>query len=88
MTNSIKAICSEYTDDFLFSQDSSPNGSPLKIIVNIKYEYIPELIKFLHNYGYRYTTSNQKGKYYSFVHFNLVDKSILDFRNSNSKEEI
>ncbi len=85
MTNSIEAICSEYAEGSLFSQEVSHCGFPVKIIVHIRYEYIQELSKFLSNYGYEYSTNKQSGKYYTLVHFCLVRKSLIDC--PNFKEE-
>ena len=88
MTDSIEAICHEYAEDALFSQDVSECGAPLKIIVHIKYEYISELTKFLSNYGYEYSSNKKSGKYFTLVHFQLLNKKIIDCNNQDRLGEI
>lgn len=88
MTHSIESICHEYAEDSLFSQDVSECGAPLKIIVHIKYEYIAELSRFLSNYGYEYSSNKKSGKYFTLVHFELLNKKIIDCNNQNRRGEI
>jgi len=83
MTHSIEAICHEYCEDSLFSQEVSHCGYPLKIIVYIKYEYIAELTKFLSNHGYGHSSNKRSGQYFTLVHFELLNQNIIDCNNND-----
>lgn len=87
MTHSVEAICHEFAEDSLFSQEVSYCGAPLKIIVHIRYEYIAELTKFLSKHGYVYSSNKKSGKYFTLVHFELLNK-IIDLNNNDQLGEV
>ena len=88
MNSTIENICYEYCEDVLFSRDTSHTGVPIKIIAHLKYEYIPELYKFLSNHGYCTARNKRSGKYYTLVHFEYLNNKVIDGGNSDMFEEI
>lgn len=88
MNATIENICYEYCEDVLFSRDTSHTGVPIKIIAHLKYEYIPELSKFLFNHGYSTARNKRTGKYYTLVHFEFVNQKVIDSNSQDLFEEI
>lgn len=84
--SSIENICYEYSEDVLFSQDISFNGSPVLIIVELESKYLSELSSFLKNYGYKIINRKNVGKKYSLIKFELINLSKYDkFFKKNDK---
>lgn len=88
MNTTIENICYEYCEDVLFSQDLSSGGMPLKIIAHLKYEYIPELSKFLFNHGYSTARNKRTGKYYTLVHFECFNEKVIDINSQDFLDEL
>lgn len=86
MTGSIENICYEYSEDVLFSQDVSFDGSPVLIILDVESKYIQELSSFLKNYGYRVIDRKNIDYKYSLLRFELINLSKYDkFFKKNDK---
>ena len=78
MTNTIENICYEYSEDVLFSQENSFDGSPVLIICHTQVKYIQELSCFLKNHGYQISSRKNTGKHFSLVRFELINLSHYD----------
>ena len=88
VNTTIENICYEYCEDVMFSIDCSPTGAPIKIIAHIKYEYINELSRILFNHGYHNARNKRTGKYYTLVHFEYLNKKVIDTNNLDLSGEI
>lgn len=87
VNTTIENICYEYCEDVMFSIDISSTGKPIKIIAYLKYEYIPELSKILSNHGYNYR-NKRSGKYYTLIHFEYLNKEVIDTNNIDLSGEV
>jgi hypothetical protein len=86
MTGSIENICYEYSEDVLFSQDISFDGSPVLIILEVELRYAKELSYFLKNYGYKIVDRKNIDNKYSLLRFELINLSKYDkFFKKNDK---
>lgn len=83
--NTVENICYEYTEDVIFSQDVSFDGSPILIIADIESKYVKELSGFLSNHGYKISQRKTIDKTFSLIKFELVNLSKYDkfFENNN-----
>lgn len=88
MTGSIENICYEYSDDVLFSQDVSFDGSPVLIILDVESKYIKELSSFLNNYGYKIIDRKNIDNKYSLLRFELINLSKYDQFFKKRKKDI
>jgi len=88
MDTTIENICYEFCDDVLFSQESSPNGSPFTIIAYVQKCYMGELSIFLHNHNYSLARVDNFGKYFSLVRFTLKTPSKLNSKTEEISEDI
>lgn len=86
MTGSIENICYEYSEDVLFSQDISFDGSPVLIILEVELQYVKELSSFLKNYDYKIVDRKNIDNKYSLLRFELINLSKYDkFFKKNDK---
>ena len=89
MTETIENLCYEFSDDVLFSQESSFSGAPVCIIVYVQSKYSCDLGEFLENHGYRMVSRKNEGRHFSLVKFELINLSYYDnlHRGDSLKDE-
>jgi hypothetical protein len=75
MNTAVKSICTEYSDDILYSRKESTSGYPHRIIIYIQNHYLGELSYFLHKHYYSLSNIKKFGKLYILVRFDLKKNS-------------
>ena len=75
MNATIKSICTEYSDDILYSRKENADGYPHKIIIYIQNHYLGEVSYFMHKHNYSLSDIKKFGKLYILVHFDLKKNS-------------
>lgn len=75
MNATIKSICTEYSDDILYSIKENADGYPHKIIIYIQNHYLGEVSYFMHKHNYSLFDIKKFGKLYILVHFDLKKNS-------------
>lgn len=86
--NTVENICYEYSEDVIFSQDVSFNGSPVLIIADIESKYVKELSKFLSNHDYKISQRKKINEKFSLIRFELINLSKYDKFFKNNREDI